>query len=81
MEPNLLRAIARIRYSDDGVDLLEYLDELSKKNYKLMKYSDPTLHSIYVGRAQAIDEIKDFILDADTKLKEVTAEHPSDWGI
>jgi hypothetical protein len=76
-----LKAIARIRYSDDGSDLLNYLDELSKGNYINIKYCDPTLREIYVGRAQAIDEIKDFILSADTKCKEATKEDPSLWSL
>lgn len=75
-----LKAIARIAISDDGQELINYLEEISKKNYKELKYSSVDMLGIWVGRAQAIDEIKDFILSAEKECNKVAPTDVSNWS-
>lgn len=81
MEIKILKAISRIAHSSDGNELIEYLEELEKSNYKDIKYCDPSLREIYVGKAQAIGEIKDFILNADSEVRSKTKDDPSEWSL
>lgn len=60
-----LKQIGRLPHISEGIELLDYLTKLSLENYKQLKYCSPELREVYVGKAQAIDEIKDFIINAD----------------
>jgi hypothetical protein len=77
----MLKSIARIFNSPDGSALMEYLEEVAKTNFKHLKHIHPEMHGIYVGRAQAIDEVKDFIINAESKCIEKTKTEPSDWSL
>ena len=55
MENINYKQIAHLEHTSEGVELLNYLEQLSKENYKLLKYCDPSLRDIFVGKAQAID--------------------------
>jgi hypothetical protein len=81
MDKRLIRALYRIKNSSDGPELMEYLANLSKENYKIFKYCDPTLRDIYAGRAQAFDEIKDFLQNVDILSIESAKLDPSDWSL
>jgi hypothetical protein len=39
------------------------------------------MHAVYVGRAQGIDEIKDFLLNAEKECIEQTHTDPAEWSL
>jgi len=88
MENINYKQIAHLEHTSEGVELLNYLEQLSKENYKLLKYCDPSLRDIFVGKAQAIDEIisfikidiKDLINNAENINKETAQIDLSMWA-
>lgn len=67
MNASQIQMLIRLLYSEDGKAFIEILEQMSKDNYLKIKQSPAELHGIYIGRAQAIDEIKDLILDSENK--------------
>lgn len=81
MDLQTCKALMRITNSDDGAIFLEFLENLSKENYKFLKYGSSELRDIYAGKAQAIDEIKDFLINAEKESREKTKTDSSDWSL
>ena len=82
MDINILKALVRINYSDDGSYLIDYLRIKSKENYKRLKAcSDSTMQSILIGRAQVFDEIEEILSNADDIIKESTDQDVSGWSL
>jgi hypothetical protein len=81
MDLQTAKALFRIYNSPDGEYLMNFLQQLSESNYKSLKYCDPHMHAVYVGRAQGIDEIKDFIINAEKECIEKTHADPAEWSL
>lgn len=81
MDINSLKGIYRIKYSDDGEYLNNYIEELYEKSINDLLAASPKLREMYAGRAQIINEIKKFIKDVDTKIKDTSETDVVEWAL
>lgn len=88
MENINYKQIARLEHTSEGIEFINYLEQLSLDNYRLLKYCEPSLRDIFAGKAQAIDEIisfikidiKDLINNAENINKESAQVDLSTWA-
>lgn len=66
-----LVAIHRVFNTDDGRVLLNYLKELSNKNYENLLNSSPDTLAHFQGKAKVLFELVTFIEKLDKKVEEV----------
>ena len=53
----LNKLLNRIKQTQDGIDFIEYLKELSAQNYDSFKRDDHIRNDVYKGYALAIDSL------------------------
>jgi hypothetical protein len=75
-----LRLLSRIKSTQDGLDFLKFLEELSKKNYEEFKKATNDMNDVCKGKALALDALIELFHLCDLKLQEGTT-HNLDWGV
>lgn len=68
MDEQILRLIFRLKSSQDGIDFLNFLEQLSKENYEEFKRASSDRNDIYKGRALALDALIKLFNEVDEKL-------------
>lgn len=67
-DEKILKLLDRLKKTQDGKELLEYLEELSKMNYKIFKKSSPDTDEFCKGYAVAVDSLIESFENCTTKL-------------
>lgn len=68
-ERSMLATFARIAKTEDGKDMISYLQNLSSNNYKAFKGDEVTRNEYHKGYAVCCDEIIDLLTGAETLLR------------
>lgn len=68
-EERILQLLSRVKASQDGPELIEYLQQLSLDNYKAFKKSRPEANEVHKGYAQAIDGLLSCFENCDKLLR------------
>ena len=71
MTEELLKVVSRIKATQDGIDLYEFLLTLSRNNYKAFKSSPNEFNDIHKGQAIALDGIIELFESCDDKLRKI----------
>lgn len=69
MNDNILRIISRIASSQDGIEFIGYLKELSEENYLAFKKDSSDNNDIHKGYAIAIDSLISVFSNCDELLR------------
>jgi len=62
------KLFSRLKQSEDGVELIEFLNFMSKKNYEEFKISESNVNDLLKGKALAIDYLIKLFDTCDDKL-------------
>lgn len=74
---DVLKIFSRLKQSEEGLDFINYLEELSKKNYEEFKKASNDMNDICKGKAIAIDDLIKLFKICDDKLFSRTKEAPN----
>jgi len=69
LDDQRLRLISRLNASQDGIDFLEYLKDLSRDNYEAWKKDPAVTNDVHKGYAQAYDNLIMLFENCDTELR------------
>lgn len=67
-EESVLKLLDRIKKTQDGKELIEYLNELSAMNYRVFKKSSPDTDEFCKGYAVCVDSIIESFENCSLKL-------------
>jgi hypothetical protein len=68
-EERILKTLSRIKSTQDGIDLIEYLQTLSKDNYIAFKREGSSMNDVHKGYALAIDSLLETFESCEIKIK------------
>lgn len=75
----VLKLFSRLKQTQEGIDLLEYLEFVDVQNFKDFKKSDSSMNDIHKGIAIAYEGLIKLFNLCDDSLKQDVNPH-SDWG-
>ena len=67
----ILYVASRLKREGDGIDFIEYLEDLSKRNYKAWKVCPPEMNEFHKGQATILDKLLDLFAECDNTLKKI----------
>jgi DNA-binding ferritin-like protein len=73
MNEELLKAVQRIKVSEDGKDFYNFLLTLSLNNYKAFKCSPKEFNDVHKGQAIAVDGIIELFDTCEERIKAIQA--------
>ena len=73
----VLKMFSRLKQSEEGLDFLKFLVEMSKRNYEEFKKASNDMNDICKGKAIALDELIKLFETCDDKLISRMKEAPN----
>ena len=73
-----LKLFVRLKETSDGIQLLEFLETLSKQNYEAWKKCPSEFNDVHKGQSIAIDSLINFFETSADKLARIEMA-PKEW--
>jgi len=79
-ERQIFITVNNIKNTQDGVDFLKFLEDLSKRNYEEFKKADTDMNNICKGKALALDSLINLFNTCSSKLNSSDTPDTPTWG-